>query len=135
MLRSYQTVIAELARTTEQSRRNELLAELATVLEQTRRADNERFGLLFAALEEEMRATLARMEIELVTLRELDQKRELQRQQREIAQLQDLADRRQAINTKLHQLSNFIQAIDHKLNEQAELIHNYIFNNDANNTA
>ena len=131
MTRHYKLVLAELESTTEQTRRNELLAEFGSAMEQLIRRSNEETAILIANMEYELRNSIAGISENLVALRALENERTLESRQQAIKAAQDLEDRRAIVNAKLHQISNFIQALDNKLNEQAEIIHNLLFN-DAN---
>lgn len=120
MVRNYKIVLAELARTTDQTRRNVLFIELAAAMEDQFRLVNSTLGSIVGAIENDLRLSIADMQTQLVALRTLDA-------ERDVAYRRDLEDRRDVVNQKLHQLSNFLQALDNKLNEQAEVIHQLLF--------
>lgn len=127
MIRNYKAVLAELARTTDQTRRNVLFIELAAAMENQFSQMNSTLGSIVGAIENDLRHAIADIQTELVALRSLDAERDVLRQRA-------LDARNDIVNQKLHQLSNFLQALDSKLNEQAEVMHQLLFRDDDNAT-
>lgn len=109
MANRIQTILAQLAQEADPAKRADLLAAFGTALE-------ARFNKMRNdALEVMERIENDTHEAIAVIQREIQEMRA-----RELAHTRASSERSEAINHKLHNLSNYLMAIDTKINEQAE---------------